>query len=296
MICQNYVSIGVSTNLFHNPRDIVETVSYLSQNFAVIEIELEHSARNLLSATADKIETTVKQLNYLRESRHLCLSVHAPYIGADCDLAAEDERVRQVSGDLLSQTIQISARLGVERITYHPGYIAAVSSDRLIENLKRSLARLVPEAAAYGIKLCLENTGADRPSYLLFSPQQYIELSRQTGTFLTLDLIHHASLFSQQGQLTEEFFETLEEMLPYVENVHFADMAIPKHVHLPIGRGNLPVRELLDFLGARNYRGNAIIEETGGNFASSQFWTAACNFYARYREQSENLNSELVCR
>ena len=285
----NYTHIGVSTNLFHNPKKIVETVSYCSKDFSVIELELEHSARTLLNADSCQIETTVLQLNKLQESKNLHLSVHAPYIGSDCNLAAEDEQVRRVSCELLRRVIQLSAQFGVKRITYHPGYASFIPILRLLDNLKHSLDVLVPEAAARGIELCLENTGAERPSYLLFSPQQYVELSQQTGTYLTLDLIHHASLFSKDGRLTSEFFETLLEMLPYVKNVHFADMEIPKHVHLPIGKGNMPVLELLDFLRDRNYQGNMIIEETGGSFSSNQFFAAACNFRNKYRDETLTL-------
>lgn len=289
----DYERIGVSTNLFHNPKNIVDIASYLSQEFSVVELELEHGARDLLDAEVVEIETAIAQLNELKRLKSVSFSVHAPYIGADCDLAAEDEQVRQVSCNLLYEVVKLSARFQASRVTYHPGYVSSLSTEHMIENLKRSLDWLVPEAAALGIELCLENTGAERPSYQLFSPKQYIALSQQTGTFLTLDLIHHASLFSQNGKLTDDFFITLEEMLPYVKNVHFADMKIPKHNHLPIGLGNLPVLQLLDFLGDRNYQGNAIIEETGGGHTVKEFWTAACNFRDRYRNRT--IDRELPC-
>lgn len=278
----DYTRIGISTNILHNPQDILGTVSYLSQSFSIIELELEHDARNLLNADLNEIETTIHKLNDLRKYKNLSYSVHAPYIGAGCNLAAEDEEVRQMSCALLHRTIELSARLGVKLITYHPGYVGSLSTEKAIKNLERSLNWLVPQAAALGINLCLENTGAERPSYQLFSPQQYVELSQQTGTFLTLDLIHHASLFSQDGRLTEEFFETLAAMLPYVRNLHFADMKIPHHNHLPIGRGNLPILELLEFSSKCNYQGNIIIEETGEGYTVCEFWIAACDFRQQF--------------
>lgn len=289
-----YKHIGISTNVLHNPRNILETVSYLGQHFSVIELEFEHGARNMLDAGAGEIEFTIAQLNRLRKSENIHFSVHAPYIGADCDLAAEDEQVRQVSCQLLRRVINLSARFGVERVTYHPGYIGSLSTDRAIANIERSLELLVPEAAALGISLCMENTGAERPSYQLLSPKQYLTLCQQTGTYLTLDLVHHASLFSYENQLTDEFFLTLEEMLPFVKNVHFADLEIPKHSHLPIGRGNLPVLQLINYLGDRNYQGNAIIEETGGGYTTDEFVTAARDFRDRCRKQlieSKQMNS-----
>lgn len=295
MSCLDYNSIGVSTNILHNPRNILNTVSFLSQNFSAIELELEHEARKLLSADYAQIETTIEKLINLKTSKNLCLSVHAPYIGADCDLAAEDEEVRQISCKLLYRVIELSGRFGADKVTYHPGYVCSLPTEYAIENLKRSLNFLVPKAADLGIALCLENTGAERPSYQLFSPQQYIDLSQQTGTFLTLDLIHHASLFSQDGRLTDEFFISLTAMLPYVRNVHFADMVIPKHAHLPMGTGNLPVWQLLDFLGEGKYESNLIIEETGGGYSCNQFWEAACNFKDQYHQATAGAKLEIVC-
>lgn len=291
----NHFHIGISTNLFHNPKDIVSTISPLSQKFPVIELELEHGARDLLNADHNETEITIKQLNKLRESRNIEISVHAPYIGGDCDLIAEDEQVRQISCNLLHQVIELSARFEAKCITYHPGYVCSLPTEYMIENLKRSLDQLIPKAASLGIDLCLENTGAERPSYQLFSPHQYVTLSQQTGTFITLDLIHHASLFSQHGKLSDEFFVTLKQMLPYVKNVHFADMEIPKHNHLPIGQGNLPVLQLLEFLKDCNYQGNAIIEETGGGFTIDEFWSAACDFYDLYAEKTVPSKSDLTC-
>jgi sugar phosphate isomerase/epimerase len=281
----SYTNIGVSTNLFNNPRDVVGLVRRLGLDFPVVEVEIENGVRKLLNESPSIYEATVEELNEIRVQQGLYLSVHAPYIGADCDLSAEDEEVRQSSCNLLRKAIQFCADIGGERLTYHPGYISNLSVERMIENLTRSLLELVPEAGDKGVKLCLENTGADRPTYLVFSPEQHALLSEKTGTRLTVDLIHHASLHSnEQGEISYQFFDELMVMMPHIENIHIADMNIPKHVHLPIGQGNLPVTQLLDFLSHQNYQGNAIIEEIGGGFSSEEFLKSAVKFRANYCE------------
>ncbi len=278
----DYKHIGISTNLFNNPENLVKTVSFLAQYFLVIELELEHGARQILSAGASEYDRTLKKLNQLRTSNHLDLSVHSPYIGAECNLAANDEDTREVSCKLLRRTIEFCGDLEINYLTYHPGYKSTDSLDLMIDNLKRSLEKLVPQAAALGVKLCMENTGAERPKFLVFSPAQYVGISQETGSYLTLDLIHHASHFSNNGRLNNEFFEAIEEMLPCIRNIHVADIIIPKHVHLPLGTGNLPIAKLLDFLAIKQYHGNVIIEEIGGGYSCTQFFTAAREYRDRY--------------
>lgn len=282
--------IGVSTNLFHTIRfsDSFAAISRLAESFSTIELELEYGFKRLLNAvskeTLDRESIEVlKRLKQLKADRPLSLSLHAPYIGSDCDLAAEDEDQRSRSCRLLMQSIELCAALDVRRLTYHPGFRSASTLEASLDRLKRSLAWLVPVAADHKIELCLENTGDDRPTFLTFSPAQYVALAAQSGTFLTLDLVHHASLFADEyNALNEAFFQSATEMLPYVRNVHIADMNIPNHAHLPVGRGNLPVAKLLDFLAARQYAGNVIIEETGGGYSTEQFLIAAAEFRAAY--------------
>lgn len=288
--------LGISTNLFHGIQfqNIFEAVFQLSQSFSTIEVELEYGFKTLLDIVSIEVSQSeraqawnvIKRLQELQSEKSLHISVHAPYIGADCDLSAEDTFIREQSCQLLQKSIDFCVELGAERLVYHPGYRSEQPPEKALNNLKRSLDTLIPVATKKGVKLCMENTGNDRPAFLLFSPAQYIELARQTGTFLALDLVHHASLFAtKECTLDDIFFQTAAEMLPYVMNIHIADMLIPKHVHLPIGEGNLPISRLLNFLGKQRYAGNVIIEEVGGGFSSQQFIAAAANFRESYFDE-----------
>ena len=70
----------------------------------------------------------------------------------------------------------------------------------------------------------------------------------------------------------------LETLFPFIENVHLADAVPPKHVHLPLGQGTIPVAEVLTFLTEYRYGGNVIVEEMGGGFSSEAFIEHACHF------------------
>ena len=279
----SYSKIGISTNLLNDPSDVFGAVASLSERFPVVEIELENGARDILAAGENHYQEVVGKLARLRLDREVEFSVHAPYLGPACDLSSGDETIRKASSDLLHRAIQFCVDIGGQRVTYHPGFVdKTTSTEKLLENLRCSLDELVPIAVEKGIKLCLENTGADRPRYVKFSAEQYAGLAEQTGTCLTLDLIHHGSLHSDRGRIGQEFYTLLEVMVPHVENVHLADANLPQHVHLPMGMGCFPAEELLDYFGDRSYRGNVIIEEMGGGYSSQQFLARSRKFRDRY--------------
>ena len=105
-----YECIGVSTNLFNNPKDILGTVVRLTEDFPVVEIELENKARNILDAAPQAYAEVVEGLAELRRTKGTYLSVHAPYIGGTCDLSAADETIRKASCDLLTKAVQFLRR------------------------------------------------------------------------------------------------------------------------------------------------------------------------------------------
>ena len=42
-------------------------------------------------------------------------------------------------------------------------------------------------------------------------------------------------------------------------------MLFPQHRHLPLGKGNLKIHEILHFLLNKNYQGNFILDAMGGS-------------------------------
>jgi sugar phosphate isomerase/epimerase len=281
--------IGISTNIFNNPKNILKTIETLSKDFSVIEIELDNGAKEVLQEDEKSYIATVKSIRDFCKEHELYISVHAPYIGPDCDISSSDESVRRTSCKLLRKAIKFCGDIGGERLTYHPGYLSSSSLSPMIDILKCSLNEIVPFAREHNVKLCLENSGDERPTFLVFSPEDHIEISKITGTRLTVDLVHHGSIFAENGEIGELFFEKLAAMMPYVENIHIADMVAPKHVHLPIGEGNFPVFEILSFLSKCNYQGNVIVEEIGGGHRPLKFVDSARKFRDQYREQSSRI-------
>ncbi|MCZ6489384.1 MAG: sugar phosphate isomerase/epimerase [Acidobacteria bacterium] len=268
------IRFGGSTNLLNNPKDIVATVNRLRQDFSVIELEMEDEPRSVLGDPR-MYDETVQSLLRLGRSAAVSLSVHAPYVGEDCDLASADAEIRQRSMNLIRAAIRFTSDVGATRLTYHPGYRSGLPARTLLQNLMRSLDELVPEASDQGVTLSLENMGAERPHFIVFSPVEHRELCENTGTRLTFDIVHHSSLVSSWAEFTHDF----SLLYPYIENIHLSDAVLPKHVHLPLGCGTIPVDEVLSFLVDHGYSGNVIVEEMGGGFPSQVFIERA----SRYR-------------
>lgn len=267
--------IGFSTNVFDNPPDIVDSIRKISTDFSCIELELGDAAeRTVYEATPERYAELVRELRELIREKNLRLSIHAPYIGVTGNLAAVDEIKRRQSIERLERAIVFASDIDVKLVTCHPGLRLKQAQDVLLERLRLSLVEVVAFAKARGVELCVENMGNERPNYIVMSPDEQIEMCEATGAGITLDLIH---LISVQGAGPQTEAD-LARLCPYIKNMHIADMVVPKHVHIPIGQGDLPLERCLKVLAANGYRGAAIVEEFGGPFETEMFYRHARAF------------------
>lgn len=269
------VKIGFSTNVFDNPPDIVASVRQIAEDFEYVELELGDAAeRTVYEASPEQYAVIVQELRALIETKGLHLSLHAPYIGHTANLSALDEQRRLRSIERLKTSILFARDIGARMVTCHPGLRLKQTNEVLLPRLMQSLSEVMPFAAQYGVQLCVENMGNERPNYIVLTPDEQIEMCRGTGAGITLDLIHLASL---EG-LDDGFYSSLERMAPYLRNMHIADMVVPSHVHIPIGEGDLPLERCLRFLADHGYHGPAIVEEFGGPFETDMFYRNARAF------------------
>lgn len=261
--------IGISTNVMKNPENLTETLELLSENFKVVEIEFEQGIKNLLFYPLTELDKISSSLRGTAKNKNLVLSAHAPYLGTSADIAASDESVRKSAIDLMLKAMGVSHGFGIKLFTFHPGYLSNTDGNEILfRNLCRSLETMSICAEQLGITLSIENTGDKRPKYMVLSDQQHEKLYQLFNVKLTMDLIHYTS-FNQPDN--DGYYERLNQLLPYIANVHFADMNMPKHIHIPLGTGNFPYHKVLSFLYDNGYQGNFIIEETGGGYKPEHY-------------------------
>lgn len=194
--------------------------------------------------------------------------MHAPYLSRDTDLASPDEEVRKFALEQVKRSIRFCADIGGSRVTYHPGFISpGDGKEDRIAALKRSIETLQKGAVGRGIKLCLENMGNGRPQYLVLTPEEHVALHRETGTWVTLDVVHLASWCSSLSEIDEH----LGVYAPITANIHLNDMPESRHRHVPLGDGVLPIPHMLGRLVALGYRGAAIVDEFARPIPSEEY-------------------------
>src|SRR6476660_4148332 len=138
-----------------------------------------------------------------------------------------------------------------------------------------------------GITLCVENMGANRPRYIVFSPEEHAELCRSTGTALTLDVPHLATVHLPRG----DFDEALEQVAPYVQTAHIADIKGTNHTHLPIGMGDFDLWGALNTLESYGFTGPAVIEEFAQGYKPEQYLEHGLAFRDRWVARTRDLEA-----
>ena len=271
--------IGFSTNIWDNPADIVGHLEFLAGYFTELEFEIAEEAQEVLfSAGPEEYERIVVGVRDVMQRHQLSLSVHAAWFGDHVDLCAEDPAERDGSIKLLKRAIDFAAEIGVDRVTYHPGYTGGRGNAELLDALCSSLDALAPVYTGHGITLCLENMGANRPRFVVFSPQEHVTLCERTGTGLTLDVPHLATVHLPRG----DYDEALATVAPYVRTMHIADIKGNRHTHLPIGDGDFDLWGSLERLGHLGVDGPAIVEEFAKGYTPERYLEKAIGFRDRW--------------
>lgn len=281
--------IGFSTNIWDNPAEIVEHLEFLAGHFTDIEFEIAEEAQEVLfGATGPEYERIVEGMRGVIDKHGLDVSVHAAWYGPHTDLVSPDEQERAESINYLRRAVHLAADLDVQRVTYHPGYMSRRPNDVLLDVLRSSLDRVQPLLSRTGVQLCIENMGANRPRYVVFSPEEHVELCRSTGTWMTLDVPHLATVHLPRG----DYDEALDMVAPYVRTAHIADIKGADHTHIPIGEGDFDLWGSLEKLGTYGFDGAAVVEEFAKGYKPEQYLEAALDFRRRWDAEGARLRGE----
>jgi sugar phosphate isomerase/epimerase/ferredoxin len=265
-------NIGFSTNVLDNPPDVVASVSRLARDFGAIELELGDRAADFVEgASAETYEATARAIREICAERGVALSVHAPYVGEN--LASADAGIRRAAQDRMRWAITVTRDFGSDKLTFHPGYHDGGTASDTVPSLLGALEPLVKLANERGVTLCLEKMGDERPEYIVYSAAEQAAICARAGVRVALDVVHLASL-----SVGCAFDDELDQLLPFIGNVHFADMHVPRHIHIPLGQGTLPFPKILAAIRRGGYRGPAIVEEFGGPYRTETYIERAREF------------------
>jgi len=116
------------------------------------------------------------------------------------------------------------------------------------------------------------STGEDIKNIVVASRKQFVgnavkegmsesEANRQAEKFIgaTWD-VGHINMLRGLGYNEKDIIKETEIVAPYVKHVHLSDNFGLEHTELPMGMGNVPIKEMMEKLGQKGFEAKKIIE------------------------------------
>jgi len=116
------------------------------------------------------------------------------------------------------------------------------------------------------------STGEDLKKLVEVSREKFVEKAVQEGMSesqaklqaekllgVTWD-VGHINMLRKQGYEEKDIIKETEKIAPLVKHVHLSDNFGFEHTELPMGMGNVPIKEIMEKLGKEGYKGKKIIE------------------------------------
>jgi sugar phosphate isomerase/epimerase len=186
-------------------------------------------------------------------------------------IASDVEEMRGAAADYVRQEIDLCAELGSPLILHGGGIVEprAVKPVKRIclEGLVDVLDKLTAYAEAKGVELWLENLSnytKNHPFYYIFTKDEEFDyvFSRIGGVSFILDVSH---AYINNGDPTETFrkFRHRIVAMSFSDNMGVVDS------HLPLGKGSLDYRTLIDEISSASWRGIISFETRGGTLRDS---------------------------
>ncbi len=72
--------------------------------------------------------------------------------------------------------------------------------------------------------------------------------------------VGHINMLRKYGYESKDIIKETEKIAPFVKHVHLSDNFGFEHTELPMGMGNVPVKEMMERLGKEGFEGKKIIE------------------------------------
>lgn len=232
----------------NNPhKDLVgEVRSILEMGMDFVELTVEWPL-----SWVDSVELKIKDLRDELESRNAFVLVHSPYY---LELAHPYDDVRSGALRAASKILRIASKLESSFATFHPftpGWLAAIKEKARDLNVL-GFRELVKEGRELGVQVLVENV--DHGAFRSPSDIRYV-LDNVDGLLMTLDL-GHAMI---NGGI-EKLRAYLKKCIREVMHLHVHDNDMSSDLHVPIGAGRIPWREVAVELIRSMYRGTVTLE------------------------------------
>ncbi|MCK4366820.1 MAG: sugar phosphate isomerase/epimerase [Thermoplasmata archaeon] len=193
-----------------------------------------------------EIESALEQV---MSSHSIKFTVHAPL--SDINIGTLNPGVKREAINQLVEVVEIAHRLGIERVTMHPGFLSPITFGRrklAEEAVRDSVEEIERRTAGTDVVKCIENM--PRLFITLFSePEEMLDLIDGTSFQLCLDVGH--------ANTTDNLSAFLEHWERF-GSVHVHDNRGKSDEHLPLGEGEIDFEMVFSML--RDYRGDFVVE------------------------------------
>ena len=135
--------------------------------------------------------------------------------------------------------------------------------------IQRQISRSCNRKPPAGFAL---STGNDIRDIVVASRQQFVnkaiadgmsenEAKKQAEKFIgaTWD-VGHINMLRKFGYEEKDIIKEAEAVAPYIKHVHLSDNFGFEHTELPMGMGNVPLKEIMEKLGEKGFNARKIIE------------------------------------
>ncbi len=179
-----------------------------------------------------------KRLKEVLQSFELKSTIHAPF--SDLNIASFNEKIREASLRVISDTLERAVELDVMLVTIHPGHCSPVSRRYQAEYIRihrMSLEKIAQQAEDLGIRIGIENM----PRFPILdaqTPERLYKLVEGIEVGVTFDVAH-------LNTSTADFEGFLRLFKNRIVLLHLHDNHGKRDEHLALGEGTVPWEELL---------------------------------------------------
>lgn len=203
-----------------------------------LNLEIYFSAAGLDAIGGDALQRLKESLDYAPS-----LSFHAPFM--DLCPGAVDLKIRAVTMERFNQVLDAAEILKPKCIVFHSGYEKwkyAHNVDIWLEKSLETWRPLISAAGKLGVRIAVENIFEDEPSNL-----KLLMETIGSGNFGICFDAGHCNLFSKVPLKA-----WLEELGPYILELHLHDNDKSADQHLPIGDGTIDFKTLFSEMKGRD--------------------------------------------
>jgi len=177
-----------------------------------------------------------------------------PKVYEDLNNFAKKKSVETFSNVALSSYKQFKDKAPIISIENPPAGVIFSTGEELKDLVEKAREKFVEKAVREGVGKSEAKEAANR----------ILGVTWDVG---------HINMLRKFGHEKEDIIKETEAIAPLVKHIHLSDNFGLEHTELPMGMGNVPMKEILDKLGKEGFNAKKIIEASGWweHFKSSPF-------------------------